>query len=157
MSLSLWDFDGMPQIGQLVVNVDVVPDIEIIFGRLFAARFPIRQMRVIDDFGADDFASIEADNTSSFNCRLRTGSSDEWSQHSYGRAIDVNPIENPYISTDGRVAHRASRPFLDRADVRPGMAVEGSALVAAFEAQGWGWGGRWAGPIDLQHFSKDGR
>ena len=134
-----------------------MPDIEIIFGRLFATRSPIRQMRVIDDFGADDFASIEADNTSSFNCRLRTGSSDEWSQHSYGHAIDVNPIENPYISTDGGVAHRAYAHFSIALTCDRGWRWKAARCVAAFEAQGWGWGGRWAGPIDLQHFSKDGR
>jgi hypothetical protein len=78
-----------------------------------------------------------------------------WSEHAYGRAIDINPIENPYVS-GGTTSHRASIPYLDRSRVRPGMAVEGGALVRAFDAVGWGWGGRWSGTKDYQHFSMNG-
>jgi hypothetical protein len=99
---------------------------------------------------------IEADNTSAFNCRRATGSS-SWSEHAYGRAIDVNPIENPYVE-NGRVYHDASRAYVSRQPVRKGMAVEGGALVRAFDAIGWGWGGRWTGSVtDYQHFSASGR
>ncbi len=111
-------------------------------------------MRPIQAYGGDDFASIEADNTSAFNCRPATGSS-RWSQHAYGLAIDIDPIENPYVS-GGRTSHPASEPYLDRRRVRPGMAVEGGPLVAAFDARGWGWGGRWSGTRDYQHFSESG-
>jgi D-alanyl-D-alanine carboxypeptidase len=113
-------------------------------------------MLPVDAYGGDDFRSIEADNTSSFNCRPATGSS-HWSNHAYGRAIDVNPIENPYIS-GGSTSHRASVPYLNRSRVRPGMAVAGGVLVRAFAAQGWGWGGSWSGSTqDTQHFSYNGR
>jgi hypothetical protein len=113
-------------------------------------------MRLVDDYGADDFASIEADNTSSFNCRRATGST-RWSEHAYGRAIDVNPIENPFVYANGTTTHRASRPYLDRSRIRPGMAIAGRTLVKAFDAVGWGWGGRWSPTTDFQHFSATGR
>ena len=93
--------------------------------------------------------------TSAFNCRPATGSS-RWSEHAYGRAIDVNPIENPYVS-GGRTSHRASVPYLDRSRRRPGMAFQGGMLVSAFQSIGWGWGGNWSGIRDYQHFSASGR
>jgi hypothetical protein len=108
----------------------------------------------IEAYGGSDFRSIEADNTSAFNCRSATGSS-RWSEHAYGRAIDVNPIENPYVE-GGRTSHEASVPYLDRSRPRRGMAVEGGALVRAFDRVGWGWGGRWSGAKDYQHFSASG-
>ncbi len=119
---------------------------------LYRARFPIRRMRLVDDYRGDDYASIQADNTSAFNCRRATGST-RWSDHAYGRAIDVNPIENPYVAADGSTAHVASRPFLDRSRHRRGMAYRGGVLVRAFASVGWGWGGTWPGPVDYQHFS----
>lgn len=152
-----WTFDGATAVGELVVHADVVEEISAVFERLWEAEFPIRRMQLVDDYGGDDFASIEADNTSAFNCRARTDGSGAWSEHAYGRAIDVNPIENPWITVAGTTAHPASVPYLDRADVRAGMAVEGGTLVAAFDAVGWGWGGRWGGPWDTQHFSATGR
>lgn len=159
-----WDFDGSLQVGELVVDESVTGELETVFAALHRDRFPIRRMRLVDhygraddpDDGADDFASIEDDNTSAFNCRRRTGS-EEWSQHSFGTAVDVNPIENPYVTAAGRTSHPASVPFLDRDDVRPGMAVPDGPLVQAFESVGWTWGGTWTDVRDLQHFSKSGR
>ena len=127
-----------------------------VFRRLYAARFPIRRMRPIDAYGGSDFRSIEADNTSAFNCRRVEGTS-RWSNHAYGRAIDVNPIENPYVSSRGTTSHPASRQYLDRRRTRPGMATRGGALVRAFQAARWGWGGDWSGAHDYQHFSANGR
>jgi hypothetical protein len=111
-------------------------------------------MRLVDDYGGSDYRSIEADNTSAFNCRRATGQS-RWSQHAYGLAVDVNPIENPYVA-NGRTAHRASRPYLDRSRHRRGTAYAGGALVRAFNRIGWGWGGTWSNPTDYQHFSANG-
>jgi hypothetical protein len=156
VSLAYIGFDGRPHRGRLIVNRDAATAVVGAFRMLYAARFPIRRMVPVDAYGGDDFRSIEADNTSAFNCRPATGSS-HWSNHAYGRAIDVNPIENPYIS-GGHTSHRASVTYLDRRRVRPGMAVAGGALVRAFAAQGWGWGGRWSGSTqDTQHFSYNGR
>jgi hypothetical protein len=154
--LSFIGFDGRSHRGELVVHRDAVAAVRGAFSSLYAERFPIRRMRLVDDYRGSDFASIEADNTSAFNCRRTTGAS-SWSQHAYGRAIDVNPIENPYVAADGSTAHRASRPFLNRARHRAGMAWAGGPLVQAFAGVGWSWGGAWSGPIDYQHFSATGR
>ncbi len=157
LRISHWELDGRVELGELVVHRDVVDDLRKVFRDLFDARFPIRSMRLVDDFGASDSASIEADNSSAFNCRMRTDSPGEWSQHSFGRAIDLNPIENPYVSASGTTPHSQSRGFLDRSDRRPGMIVASDAVVAAFAARGWEWGGLWARPTDYQHFSRDNR
>jgi hypothetical protein len=156
LQLSYWGFDDAAHVGELVVAASAVETMRAVFSRLYAQRFPIRQMRLVDDYGGDDFASIEADNTSAFNCRQATGSGN-WSMHALGLAIDINPLENPYVYSNGTSDHLASGPYLDRSPARAGMAVEGGVLVGAFDAQGWGWGGRWDAPIDYQHFSSNGR
>lgn len=153
--LSFRGFDGKTHTGELVVNADATRAIVAVFRRLYREHFPIRRMERVDRFSGDDFASIEADNTSSFNCRSATGST-HWSNHAYGHAIDVNPIENPYVYGSGTSSHAASAPFLDRSRHRPGMAFDGGALVMAFAAVGWGWGGHWSGDRDYQHFSANG-
>jgi hypothetical protein len=151
-----WGFDGRVYTGRLVVASDLARPVLGVLRRLYAARFPIRRMVPVDAYGASDFRSIEADNTSGFNCRS-VGGTTRWSEHSYGRAIDLNPIENPYVTAAGTTSHRASRPYLRRTRYRPGMAVAGGVAVRVFEAAGWGWGGRWSGDRDYQHFSASGR
>jgi hypothetical protein len=155
LTLSHWGFDGKVRTGRLIVHTDVARELVEVFRDLYAARFPIRRMVPVDAYGASDFRSIEADNTSAFNCRYVEGTN-RWSNHAYGRAIDVNPIENPYVS-GGRTSHVASRPYVERTRRRPGMAFEGGALVRAFDRIGWGWGGRWTSVKDYQHFSETGR
>jgi D-alanyl-D-alanine carboxypeptidase len=155
LRMSYWGFDDRAHSGQMVVNADVVDDVHTAFAKLFAARFPIRRMRLVDDYGASDYASIAHDNTSSFNCRDATGST-QFSQHAYGRAVDINPIENPYVYANGTTTHPPSVPYLDRRRHRTGMAFAGGVLVRAFDAVGWGWGGRWPLPTDYQHFSRNG-
>jgi D-alanyl-D-alanine carboxypeptidase len=148
--------DGRARTGRIVVHRDVATEVVAVLLRLYVARFPIRRMVPVDAYGGSDFRSIEADNTSAFNCRYVDGTT-RWSEHAYGRAIDLNPIENPYVTSSGTTSHRASRSYLRRAPYRPGMAVEGGAVVRAFDAVGWGWGGRWSGARDYQHFSASGR
>ena len=155
LTLTHWGFDGRTHTGRLVVNADVSAPVLRVFRRLYELRYPIRRMRLVDDYGADDFRSIEADNTSAFNCRAATGSS-RWSEHAYGHAIDLNPIENPYVS-GGSTFHPASVRYLDRSR-RPGVIVSGDPVWKAFRSIGWGWGGDWAGFVqDYQHFSASGR
>ena len=123
---------------------------------LYTARFPIRRLRPIDAYGGSDERSLDADNTAAFNCRYAVAAGPKrWSVHAYGLAIDVNPVENPYVE-GGRVHPRAGRAYLDRSRYRPGMAVRGGLLVRAFAAVGWQWGGRWTGSPDYQHFSATG-
>lgn len=154
--MSYWGFDDQPHQGALVVHADVVSAVLDVFHRLYDQRFPIRRMDPIDAFGGSDPASMDADNTSGFNCRLAvTDGPQQWSVHAYGQAIDVNPVENPYLQ-GGKVQPAAGSAYLDRADVRPGMAAPDGVLVDAFAAAGWQWGGRWDGSPDYQHFSATG-
>ena len=156
LRLSYWGFDGKAHTGTMIANEDAVNDLVRVFHRLYAARFPIRRMRQIDAYGGSDERSLAADNTAAFNCRYAVGPGPRrWSVHAYGRAIDVNPVENPYLES-GRVHPRSGKAYLDRSNVRPGMAVRGGLLVRAFAAVGWKWGGRWKGTPDYQHFSATG-
>jgi hypothetical protein len=155
LRVSYRGFDGKAHVGSLVVRDRVAADVVDVFRKLYAARFPIRRLRKVDAYRGSDDASMAADNTSGFNCRFVSGTR-RWSQHAYGEAIDVNPVENPYI--EGlRVSPPAGRRYLDRSRARAGMAVEGGVLVRAFETAGWKWGGRWSGSRDYQHFSTTGR
>jgi D-alanyl-D-alanine carboxypeptidase len=114
------------------------------------------RVRPIDAYRASDERSLAADNTAGFNCRYAVATGPRrWSVHAYGEAIDVDPVENPYLE-GGRVHPRAGRAFLDRSRVRPGMAVSGGVLVSAFASVGWKWGGRGTGSPDYQHFSATG-
>ena len=155
LRLSYWGFDGTVRVGSLVVRDRVAGDVVVVFRKLYAARFPIRRLRKVDAYRGSDDASMAADNTSAFNCRFVSGTR-RWSQHAYGEAIDVNPVENPYLQ-GSRVSPPAGRRFLDRSRARPGMAVEGGVLLRAFASVGWKWGGRWSGSRDYQHFSTTGR
>ena len=156
VTATYWGFDKRAHTGRIVVHRDVAADVLAVLRRLYAARFAIRRMVPVDAYGGSDYRSIEADNTSAFNCRYVDGTT-RWSEHAYGRAIDLNPIENPYVTSSGTTSHPASRRYLRRAPYRPGLAVEGGAVVRAFDAVGWGWGGRWSGARDYQHFSASGR
>jgi hypothetical protein len=151
-----WGFDGRVHRGALVVESRVTGDVVAVFRRLYRARFPLRRVRPVDAYGGDDERSLAADNTAAFNCRYAVASGPKrWSAHAYGEAIDVNPVENPYLE-GGRVHPRAGRRFLDRSHARPGMATPGGVLVRAFASVGWRWGGRWSGSPDYQHFSATG-
>ncbi|WP_146925653.1 M15 family metallopeptidase [Cellulomonas xylanilytica] len=148
------DFAGEKVQGELVVHADAAEAMVTVFRALFEAGYPVRSMRLVDDFGASDDASMDADNTSAFNCRAITGGTG-WSEHAYGRAIDVNPVENPYVSGSS-VGPRAGREFVSRPD-SPGVIHAGDEVVRAFAAAGWLWGGDWDSPVDYQHFSPSGR
>jgi D-alanyl-D-alanine carboxypeptidase len=154
--LTYWGFDRRAHTGTLVVHEGSVRSMVKVFSRLYAARFPIRRMRSIDVYGGNDGRSMAADNTSAFNCRYALAPGPRrWSAHAYGQAIDVNPVENPYVQ-GSHVSPRAGRAYLNRGNVRPGMAVRGGLLVRAFDSVGWSWGGRWTGTPDYQHFSATG-
>lgn len=148
------DFDGAVATGELVVHADVADGVVAVFGELFALGYPIRSMRLVDDFGGSDDASMAADNTSAFNCRpISRGTG--WSEHAYGRAIDLNPVENPYVR-GSLVLPPEGEPYAARPDA-PGVVHAGDAVVRAFAAHGWEWGGSWTSPVDYQHFSTTGR
>jgi hypothetical protein len=154
VTVTHWGFDRRVHTGQLVVANRAAPAIISALRSLFAARFPIRRMELVERYGADDGRSMAADNTSAFNCRRVEGST-SWSAHAYGLAIDINPLENPYIRR-GQVLPPAGRAFLDRGRWRLGMIHAGDVVVRAFAAVGWPWGGNWHEPTDYQHFSATG-
>ena len=154
--LSYWGFDGAIHTGSIVVNASVLTGVVTVFQTLFHARFPIYEMVPEDAYGGNDNAAAAADDTSGFNCRYAVAPGPpQWSVHAYGEAIDVNDVQNPYV--DGStIIPPAGSAYLNRSDVRPGMAVRGGALVDAFASVGWQWGGRWSPGTDYQHFSSTG-
>jgi hypothetical protein len=154
--LTYWGFDREAHHGRLVVHRSAAPRIVRVFRALYDERFPIRRMRLVDAYGADDTRSMEADNTSAFNCRYRNGVCCTWSQHAYGKAIDINPVENPYVGSWG-VSPDSGAKYVDRTPLRRGMIEHGDAVWRAFRAIDWLWGGDWTWPIDYQHFSRNGR
>lgn len=147
-------FDGADHTGELVVAAAVADDVAAIFGDLYDSGYPIASMRLVDDFGGSDDASMAANNTSAFNCRAVTGGGG-FSEHSHGTALDVNPVQNPYLS-GSLVLPEQGRDYLNRIST-PGVILAGDAVVTAFADRGWTWGGTWSGPIDYQHFSVSGR
>jgi hypothetical protein len=145
-------FDNQKHRGALVVNQDVVADVIAIFGDLERQRYPIAKMQTVDHYPkADDELSMQDNNTSAFNCRpMPSGTS--WSQHAFGRAIDVNPLINPYITRSGDLQPKTAAAYLDRSRTDPGILRAGDPAVRAFTDRGWIWGGGWHNPIDYQHF-----
>jgi len=150
-----WGFDNRVHRGRLVVHEDSARGMVRVMRNLFRHKFKIRRMRLVDAYGADDHRSMAADNTSAFNCRFVSGTT-RWSEHAYGRAIDVNPVENPYADSDGYVSPPAGAPYRDRDQRAKGLIHRGGNAVRAFAAIGWEWGGDWAWPKDYQHFSLTG-
>jgi hypothetical protein len=152
------NFQGEDKIGELIVHRDVAEDMLNIMRDLYAIGYPINQMKLVSDFNGNDWQSIEADNTSSFNCRRATGSK-KWSKHSYGKAIDINPIENPYISRKGHISHKASQKYRKRKHQDDSLADRAVLLkhdeaTKIFKSYGFTWGGAWRYTKDYQHFSK---
>jgi D-alanyl-D-alanine carboxypeptidase len=155
VTLDHWGYDGVEHQGELVVHAQHADAIVTAFRALFDSRFPIERMQLVDAYGGDDFASTADNNTAAFNCRSVVGQPGTWSEHAYGRAIDVNPLVNPYLG-EPRVNDPRLAPYLDRSVQASGMIRPGDAVVAAFAAVGWTWGGNWSTP-DYQHFSATGR
>ncbi len=142
-------FDGGVGHGELVVAAALAPRAVELFRRLYQLGFPIRQLRLVDDYEASDDASMAADNSSAFNFRVIAGT-ELLSQHARGRAIDINPVENPWRRPD-RILPPAGDAYADRTQVRPGMIVRPGPVVAALDELGWEWGGDWRHAFDDHH------
>ncbi len=153
------DFTDNISRGEMIVHKDVAEEVVDIFEELFNMNYAINQMRLVSDFNGNDWQSIEADNSSAFNCRKATGSK-KWSKHSYGKAIDINPIENPYISKSGKISHKASlkyrkRVHKDLSNLKDrALLLPDDPATKAFKSYGWKWGGDWNTIKDYQHFVK---
>jgi D-alanyl-D-alanine carboxypeptidase len=147
-------FDGQTHRGELIVHQDVVADVIAIFEQLHRLGYPIAKMQTVADYpGAEDELSMEDNNTSAFNCRLLP-SGRAWALHAYGRAIDVNPLINPFIDSRGDIQPKTAGPYLDRNRTDPGILHAGDPAVRAFTDRGWIWGGDWRSPKDYQHFER---
>jgi D-alanyl-D-alanine carboxypeptidase len=152
LQLTHHGFDGTVQRGELVVNAEIADEVIAIFAEIFAAEFPVERMQPVDAFDGNDDASMAANNTSCFNFRRIQGS-DTLSHHALGLAIDINPVQNPWVR-GARIDPPAGRAFLDRALLRPGMLVRSGPVVQAFLQRGWYWGADFDDVQDYHHFSK---
>jgi D-alanyl-D-alanine carboxypeptidase len=147
-------FDGQTHRGELIVHEDLVPEVITIFEQLYRLGFPIEKIRTAEHYpAADDELSMEDNNTSAFNCRGIPGS-DHWSQHAYGRAIDLNPLLNPCVYATGVFQPHNAANYMDRGRTDPGLLHDGDPAVHAFTDRDWRWGGSWTAPIDYQHFER---
>jgi hypothetical protein len=153
LTLPYWNFDHQRATGLLIVHKDVADEVSKIFQDLFKHKFVIQKMTPIEEYNGDDDASMAANNTSAFNCRDVTGQPGKFSNHSWGRAIDINPLTNPYVKGD-KVLPPEGREYLDRTHVFPGSILAGSFIVNRFSHAGWAWGGTWSDRKDYQHFEK---
>jgi len=151
-------FDGTVKTGPLVVNASVADDVLSVFRRLFRAGFEIKHIALAGKWHPHrrpgEYASTKSV-TAAFNCRPVTRGT-TLSQHSFGWAIDINPIQNPYIGTNGKVLQGAAKAYVDRSQQLPGMIHPGDVVVRAFAKIGWGWGGDWHTLKDYMHFSLTG-
>ncbi|WP_159449253.1 M15 family metallopeptidase [Demequina sp. NBRC 110055] len=150
-----WGFDGEVHTGEMIVHEDNVDDVASAFEDIFAAQYPIEEMRVISREERDSPATGDHNVTSAFTCRQIVGAVTRWSQHAYGKAVDINPFHNPF-RRDEELFPELSEAYLDREDMRTGMIDEASAVYAAFTDIGWSWGGHWTGREDWMHFSVNG-
>jgi hypothetical protein len=155
LTLSFWGFDGRAHTGELIVNASVADAVRRIFGRLFAARFPLEDVRIVEPADLDEVPTGDGNTTAAFVCRPVRGSTSTFSAHSYGLAVDVNPFQNPYRKGASVLPELASA-YLDRGVARPGMIAKGDVVTRAFSEAGWTWGGSWTSPRDLMHFSANG-
>ena len=150
------DFTGEEREGPLIIHRLHARRIARVMDRLSAARFPIAQILPVDEYDADDDRSTAANNTSAFNCRAAYATKN-WSQHAFGAAVDINPLQNPYVRANATVLDPAAQSFMDRSQSAPGLIMQNDVVVKSFAAIGWGWGGDWRTIKDYQHFSANHR
>jgi hypothetical protein len=161
LTVSHRDFRGRTQSGQLVVNRSAAAPLRRVFRRLYALHFPIRHLTLADAYGPQAQRPKDGDISGSFECRQAVPSpctggrgTGSWSMHAYGLAVDINPVENPYVGC-GQSRDPTARRFRDRSRHYRGMVTR--RAIAAFRSVGWGWGGAWAGNTkDYMHFSSTG-
>jgi len=155
--LSYFDFKNKEQVGELIVNRKISQITCSVFKKLYAIKYPIEKMRLVSYYNSDDTESMKHNNTSAFNCRLMTGSKTKWSNHSYGLAIDINPLINPYLSKLGTVSPSNGKKYLKRLHTSHSITdraklVAGDQAVEIFTTSGFIWGGNWHSVKDYQHF-----
>ncbi len=161
LTIPYYNFDKQVMLGEMIVNVDIENDVLSIFRELFDRQYEIKSMKLIDDYWQEGYSgsvadnnSIEDNNTSCFCYRPVTGG-ENISNHGYGRAIDINPQQNPYVY-NGENTHRNADQYMDRSCGDPHVIVasENDVCYSIFTKYGFSWGGNWENPIDYQHFEK---
>jgi hypothetical protein len=161
LTVSHWGFDGRRHTGQLIVNQVAARPLARVFAQLYGLHFPIRHLRLSDVYGPAGGRPRDGDLSGSFQCRQAVPSpctggrgTGSWSMHAYGLAVDLNPVENPYVGC-GQSRDPTARAYRDRSRHRRGMVTP--RVVNAFRSIGWGWGGAWTGNTkDYMHFSSSG-
>jgi len=153
VKVAYWGFDGEPHMGELIVYKAVAQDIADIFEELYIAKFPIEKIKLIDDYNAEDSKSMEDNNTSAFCYREVEGKPGQLSKHSYGTAIDINPVQNPYVYKD-KISPLEGKEYTDRNKISKGMITKDDVCFKAFASRGWTWGGDWKYEKDYQHFQR---
>jgi hypothetical protein len=161
LTVSYRDFAGRTQTGQVIVNRSAARPLARVFGQLYGLHFPIHHMRLAEVYGPSSGRPRDGDVSGSFECRQAVPSpctggrgTGTWSMHAYGLAVDLNPVENPYVGC-GESRDPAARRYRDRSRHRRGMVTR--RVIRAFASIGWGWGGSWTGNTkDYMHFSSSG-
>jgi hypothetical protein len=161
LTVSHRGFDGRVHTGQLVVNERAARPLAGVFRRLYALHYPIRHMTLADAYGPRKGRPRDGDVSGSFECRQAVPSpctggrgTGTWSMHAFGLAVDLNPVENPYVGC-GQSRDPTARAYRDRSRHRRGMVTR--RVIEAFRSIGWGWGGSWTGSTkDYMHFSATG-
>ena len=154
LRVAYYDYDGVRHMGELVCNVAIAQDLLEIFKALYEAQYPICSIRLVDDFGGSDDESMLADNTSCFNYRVVPGTK-KLSKHARGLAIDINPLENPYIDRSGKIRPEGAEPYVDRTKDFPHKIDREDLCYRLFTEHGFTWGGAWRTMKDYQHFEKN--
>lgn len=161
LTIPHYDFNYNVTEGHMVVNKSVAEDVLDIFAELYDIKYPIERMELVDEYGADDYTSIDHNNTSAFNYRESTDGSGRLSKHALGRAIDINPQMNPYVDSDGTGAHSNAAEYWSRDYQNWSSEIARAAYIGPeaeiykiFIAHGWEWGGAWSSYRDYQHFQK---
>lgn len=157
VTVNFYGYDSKVHEGSFVIHKVVADEIVDIFKEVFEARFPIEKMGFVDEYQGIDEVSAKDNNSYSFCCRPNTTNPSVFSKHSYGLAIDINPLENPYHRND-LIVPESGKMYLDRTLNTKGMIQPDSVIYNAFIKRGWSWGGDWPktrGYADYQHFEKD--
>lgn len=156
------DFNGERQVGHMVVNKALAEEVLDIFAELYDIGYPIERMEIVDMYDADDYTSIDNNNTSAFNYRVSTDGTGRLSKHALGRAIDINPQINPYVDSSGEGSHPNAEEYWTRdpenwtsTTAKKAYIGPGTDIYRIFvDEHGWEWGGSWSSYRDYQHFQK---
>ena len=155
LTMDYVNFDGDAVVGRMVVHRRVAGEMLDVFEQVYYAAFPIEHLDTTDLYPPALRPEKLRNVTGSFNCRPIRGTS-TWSQHAFGLAVDINPVQNPYIGSTGHVTPPSGKAYRDRSQHEQGMIRPHGVVVEAFDGIGWGWGGRWHTIKDYMHFSQSG-